>query len=328
MNAEGAELDFHEVGWFNTVVPGGGQFLLGKSLYGVQEFAFEVGAFGVGYALSARSPLTIDGVPENYPALSTSLTSATSVVDVCKKKDIRGRCIQFGPQTLTNTNLSTNASAADQTKAVLAAFLQEVGLKAHMHDVFNSYRDAYKKYGGDSGQGIDMTSSRELYLAPFNAEVMRSPWVWAPLLIVTGATVLDYTSQINGGISPIQKLTAFSNSGVAVNQLALYPVGSGAPEEMFYRGFIQNEAYHWIPSPFFAIPFSTAAFALSHGPDGHLGASISGSYLGFLAYKNHGALSEGIALHFWSVFVLGVESLVLTLRAENVSIPITLQFGF
>jgi hypothetical protein len=221
--------DYHFVGWFNAFVPGGGQFLMGNDWTGGEQAALEITTFGVGYSLSAERHFTIDGVTEEYPYY-------------------------------------TNDSHVNLNKPLAGALLQEIGIKAHMVNVFDAYREAHDQYGGDAGQGIDDRPALELFKDPFRWEVVSSPWVWIPLIAVAGATALDYRSQIQNGQPRLEKLTPFSNSFVGFNQLAVYPVGSGAPEEMFYRGFLQNEAYQAVRSPFFAIPISTLAFSFSHAP--------------------------------------------------------------
>ncbi|MBC7396674.1 MAG: hypothetical protein H7333_04450, partial [Bdellovibrionales bacterium] len=65
------------------------------------------------------------------------------------------------------------------------------------------------------------------------------------------------------------------------------------------------------------IAMSSAAFSFSHSTEGRMGAAITGAYLGLLAHKNKGRLEQGISLHFWAVFILGIESAVLTFRAQN-----------
>jgi membrane protease YdiL (CAAX protease family) len=299
--------DYHFVGWFNTFVPGGGQFLMGYGWDGAAQAAFEIGTFGIGYDLSARTSFNIDGVPQDYPAVTTNLGTTRS-----------GKPRRKGVATAPIELIQPSS----------AAFLQEVGIKAHMVDVFDSYREAYGKYGGDEGQGIDTRTDWEMFKDPFKWDVISSPWVWIPTFLVAGFTVIDYSSQVQSGLPQIQQLNTVSNSFVGFNQLALYPIGSGAPEEMFYRGFLQNEAFHWVHSPFFAVPLSSLAFSFSHSPDGRLGALASGLYLGTLAYKNHGNLSQGIAVHFWSVVILGIESLALTLRSEKLGRPIGSQVSF
>lgn len=323
-----ASPNYHLVGWLNTFVPGGGQFLLGNGWQGAAQAGIEISTFGVGYALSARTSLTLDGVPEDYPAVNTRLGSRTTLNKVCVQYNTLHQCTKYALKPAKSSYYTFDNTPVDFSKPIAAAILQEVGIKYHMVNVFEAYRSAYSLHPDEGGQGIDTRPTIDLFKDPFKWDTVSSPWVWIPLLMVLGITGYDYASQVSNGVPTIQPLTNFSNISVGFNQLGLYPVGSGAPEEMFYRGFLQNEAFHLVNSPFFAIPLSTAAFSFSHGPDGRIGAAVTGSYLGFLAYKNNGNLSEGIALHFWSVVVLGLESLLLTLRSEHQVPPVGTQFMF
>ena len=207
--------------------------------------------------------------------------------------------------------------------------LQEVGMKYHMLNVFESYRDEYLVSGGDVAQGLDQRPTLDLFKDPFDPNTLSSPFVWVPLAISAGAIAVDYQSTIHHQ-SALPKQSFGTNLFSGFNQITMYPIGSGAPEEMFYRGFLQNEFYHWVASPFFSIPLSAAAFAFSHGPDVRAASAVSGAYLGFLAYRNQGKLNEGIAIHFWTVVMLGVESLFLMLHAQNASQapPVSAQFIF
>ncbi|MBC7385531.1 MAG: CPBP family intramembrane metalloprotease [Cryobacterium sp.] len=199
-----------------------------------------------------------------------------------------------------------------------------------MMNVFESYRDALERSGGDLGQGLEKKSSGDLFLEPFRVEHLTNPWVYVPLILVAGYTAYDYSSQVRSGLTPTQPLTRGSNRFLAFNQMALYPVGSGAPEEMFYRGFVQNEAYFLTRSSWASVLLSSAAFSLSHSPEGRVTAAFSGLYTGFLASHYHGALGPGIALHFWAVLFLGIESYLLVKKSQAAATgasPLALQFS-
>jgi len=214
-------------------------------------------------------------------------------------------------------NIDLDGAITDQSfRGNSAEFLQEIGIKYHFMNVFNSYRQAYLVNASDEGQGIDQHTTTDLFKAPFNTEVLSEPTVWVPLAITAVAISIDYASQMKN-LSPTQKFNTGTNFYTGLNQLVTYPIGSGVPEEMFYRGFLQNEFYHWVNSPFFSIPMSSLAFAFSHSPGLRWEAGLSGLYLGYLAYRNHGDLSSGIAVHFWSVVMLGVESLFLILHSQG-----------
>ena len=325
--------NFHLVGWTNTFIPGGGQLLQGNFLQAGFQAVTEVSTFGYGYSLSKRSPITIDGVPEDYPGVTPSFTRRTKTKYVCpagKLNPLTKKCsVPLVAQQSISSSSSYSSEPQDLRRPVSAAFLQEIGLKYHMMNVFDSYRQAAKKQGKlAAGQGIDDRDPGEFLMDPFRLDNIIDPWVYIPLLIATGATVLDYGSALKS--SPgIQPLTRLTNEFVGFNQLILYPFGSGAPEEMFYRGFVQNEARCLINNGIFSIAMSTLAFSFSHSADGRIGAAVTGTYLGYLAHRNHGKLGKGISLHFWSVVVLGVEAFMLTLntqRAPPVSYGVTIPF--
>lgn len=284
--------NYHLLGWFNTVIPGGGQLLLGNYLRSGLEFTGEVGITGAGFYLSKRSPLTLDGVPEALP--------------------------QFSAQT---TRRGSALSSID--RGVYADLLQEVGIKGHLVDVFDAYREAAKRSGNIDG--IDQSSTWEMFLYPFRHANVTNPWFYGAFAAVVGATVIDYVTSLNGGLPNTQRLTPTSNFLYSINYEVWQPIGSGAPEEMFYRGFLQNELYSLVPSPFFAIPITAAAFAFSHAPGpGRISAAAAGAYLGYLAHRYHGNLAPGITLHFWSVVVLGIETVLLNQKAQHTTPPATL----
>ena len=317
--------NYHLTGWLNTVLPGGGQLLLGNPGRASLELLGEGATFGYGYSLSKRSPLTIDGVPEDYPGLTTGYGKRSRTIRVCppgKYSATLRRCtVPLVSKTTTTDFQTLDLTPQDFSRSVGAAFLQEVGIKAHMMNVFESYRASAKENGKlNEGQGIDDRNEADFLLDPFQSKNLLTPWVYVPLVVSTAFIALDYSSQIKS-LTPIQALTPGTNRLIALNQTVLYPFGSGPPEEMFYRGFLQNEAYCLVSSPFFSIAASTAAFSFSHSPEGRLGAAVTGSYLGFLAHHFHGNLGPGIALHFWSVFLLGIEAYLITHRSQQFSAP-------
>jgi membrane protease YdiL (CAAX protease family) len=132
---------------------------------------------------------------------------------------------------------------------------------------------------------------------------------------------LSYAAGI-GGVAPesppAPRLTAASNALYSLDHALLVPIGSGAPEEMFYRGFLQNEMYHLVPSPFFSIPASTLAFTFSHGPADRISAAVLGAYAGFLAHKYGGKLGPGIALHFWVDLLIGLCQVAVLHNAQGI----------
>ena len=279
--------NYHLVGWFNTFVPGGGQLLLGDYRLAVSQAIVEAGTFGWGYALSRREPMTLDGVPEELPTYVVS---------------------------------RRRAAQGDITKALYADLLQEVGIKTHMTDVFLAYRQAAASETEASSR-IDQSAPLELFLAPFQSENLTNPWVYLPLGMIAAEVAVDYFTS-RGNVDRNAPLTPTSNFLYTLNYAFWQPIGSGAPEEMFYRGFLQNELYNLVPSPFFSIPVAATAFALSHEPGpGRWSAALAGTYLGYLAHRYAGRLGPGITVHFWGVVLLGVETVFLSHDAQRTTPP-------
>lgn len=277
--------NYHLVGWFNTVVPGGGEALLGNWGTGGMQLGLEAATFGYGYSLSKLHPLTIDGVPEDLPSF----------------------------------RIRRPSSQADLSRALYADILQEFGLKYHMVNVFDAYREAAKRSGVT--ERIDQTPTNELFLKPFALDSLSNPWVYIPVGIIAAYTAVDYYSA-RANIQRNQRLTPYSNFLYATNYGIVQPIGSGVPEELFFRGFLQNEIYDLIPSPYIAIPATAALFALAHAPgDGRYTAGLSGLYLGYLAHKYQGNLVPGITLHFWGVVLLGLETILLNNEAQHTTPP-------
>ena len=322
--------DFHTVGWVNTFLPGGGRLVMEEYKEAAKEAALEMGTFGVGYSISPYGNFTLDGTPIGYPTVGTYNYLSKTTRSVCVKRDPKTKvCTQYANRTSSKVISSIDYNPTDSTKPLTAALLQEFGLKYHIMNVFLSYRDQFNKEGGsDPGQGIDQRSTYEMLKDPFRSEVLLSPWVYVPIALTSAFVYLDYRSQFSASTDTISPLNKRSKVYTAFDQMVMYPIGSAAPEETFYRGFLQNEFYYLYRSPYFAVPMSSLFFALSHAQDGWPSAFATGLYQGTLAYRNHGDLSYGNAVHFWGVVVLGIEAYLLTLHSQAHAPPAALNFSF
>ena len=295
-NAETTAPNYHLVGWLNTFVPGAGQALLGDYVLAGAQATLEVSTFLIGYNVAGRSTMTLDGAPDALP------TRTTKIIQTCKK-DKNGIC----EKNTTRFN-SVNAPPSNLIVPLASDTLQEFGIKYHMVNVYNSYREA----AAGTDPLIDQTSTGNLFLAPFNLDVLSDPWVWGGLTVSAAALYINYQSTVaQGGLTPFPHFTRTTNEIYGFNNILMFPAGSGAPEEMFYRGFVQNEAYHAVQSPFFSIAVSTLAYTFSHSSDDRPSAAITGAYLGFLTHHNDGRLSKGIAYHFWADVFAGILQMAI-----------------
>jgi hypothetical protein len=296
--------NYHLVGWMNTFIPGAGEAMQGNYGAGAFQAGVEVGTFWAGYAISKKSPLTLDGVPEEIP--SPHSAQLTRGANRCTQRSGHTVCRYVAPHI---RNKDANPAPQDITKFLIADILQEFGMKYHMVNVYNSYRKASR---GKDGR-IDTTSTKDLFLAPFKWEILRDPWVYGALGVSGLAVALNYMATQS---SAIPQLTGASNTLYALNYTTIFPLGSGAPEEMFYRGFIQNELYHAVPSPYFSIPVTSLLYGFSHSSADVLSATVTGAYEGFVTHKDNGRLSSAIAYHFWADVMAGIMATALLNKNE------------
>lgn len=206
-----------------------------------------------------------------------------------------------------------------------ADWLQIFGLKYHMVNTFNSYRLAARAAGEASD--LDGASTSELFFAPFELKNLEDPWVAIPLGISAASILVDYFVQVNEGVPHRDRASAWSNALFATSQGVVIPFGSGAPEEMFYRGFLQNEFREVSRSPWLAIAASSILYSLSHEPGvARSSALVTGAYLGYLAHRNQGRLTPGITYHFWADVFAGIEEILLNRKAQRTMPPVALSF--
>ncbi len=312
--------NYHLVGWVNTIVPGGGEYLLGNYGAGALETSLEVSSFYIGYNNSKRTPMTLDGVPEDLPAPSKHLRfrRVSRTICVVDKKTKKNVC----SATASTDSDSSQSADVDISNSLYADWLQEFGLKYHMINVFESYRKAAGPDVSFGTQKIDQTSTSDLFLAPFQLKNLSSVWVF-PALAITGAALI-YSFQIalhDGSLSPISPLNQNSQRIYDATYMGVFPTGSAAPEEMFYRGFVQYELYNMIPSALFSVGFSSGLYAFSHSSDDRISAALTGAYLGIVSHADGGQLSKGIAYHFWADFMAGLYQIAVV-RKESRKVPL------
>lgn len=284
-------LSYHAVGFANAIMPGAGEVILGEPKEGAFQAFYEISSFALGYHLSKSEVFSLDGFSAPKP-----LARFRSLGGISYEQELSGD------------------------------ILQEFGLKAHMINTYNAYRKAAVLQGA-SLQTMDQSSTLDLFKEPFQLSNLNNPWVLIPLLTVFTTSVIDYVIQTSRTLPPSPRFNPNSNAIYAFNSGLWQPFGSGAPEEMFYRGFLQNEFYSLVPSPYFAIPLSSLLFSLSHAPgDGRYSAALAGGYLGYLSYRYEGRLGAGITVHFWSGVILGLETILLSQKGQRSTPPASFDF--
>lgn len=279
-----ADVNYHLVGWSNTFIPGSGRMELGEYAIGGMQAVYEIGSFVGGYNLSNGATFTLDGF-----------------------------------QTVPPDQKLKRSDEIGIESELYGDLLQEFAIKAHMVNTFEAYRLAAWR-SGEHPDNIDDKPIGTLFMEPFDSANLTNPWVFIPIIGVLAYTLEDFFTTNPGTVS---RLSPYSNFLYGFNYGVWQPIGSGAPEEMFFRGFLQNEFMDMTHSPYLAIPMSTALFAYSHAPTGRLTAAIAGGYLGFLADHYHGRLGPGITVHFWSDLILGIETLLQNSKAQSTTPPAT-----
>ena len=283
------------VGWGNLFLPGLGATLRGSPERGLGQLGYEGATFAAGYSLADQKGLSsLDGISDTFSAYKTIGTSRNSQQNINPK--------------------------------MFSDIFLEFSIKSHLVNTFIEYRDAYKARG--ITEGLDQHSATEGLLTPFDKKYLAETDVWIPLAIVAGAFTADYLTTTPNANQP---LTPGSNLLYAFNYGIWQPLGSGYPEEVAYRGFLQHEVQNASGSSLLAIFTETTAFAFSHEPgSGRYTAAAVGLYLGYLADKHHGDLGPGSFLHFWGNLIMGLESVLLNAKAQKTTMPggFTAQFNF
>lgn len=288
--------NYHLVGLTGMLIPGAGQMLLGNYSLGLWELSAETGSFVWGYLKSPRVPMTLDGATSELP-------SCTDSPELCEE----------------------NKPPVDIRPKLWADWAQEFGIKYHFTNVFVTYRAAAKASGVT--KGIDQSPVPLLFLAPFNPKTLLSFYFLVPLGVETGLLYYNYLEVMRKNKPQIPLLTTTSTKLYRVSQFGMYPVGSAAPEEMFFRGFLQHEFYSLIPSPWFSIPVTSALFALCHDPDERYGAFAGGLLFGLQVYLRQNNLDLAIATHYWFVTLLGLENYFLLKSAHAANKQAKVQFS-
>ena len=316
--------NYHLVGWTNMFIPGGGEFIQGNLGRGSLEAILEFGTFYAGYRNSKRSPLSLDGVPEDLPARNSGTTPVFKFKRKCTTVKGKRVCTDA-----TDASGAAIPADADISRSLYADWLQEFGLKLHFVDVFDTYRSAAGGRGSIAGQSIDKTDTSKLFLAPFYWENISSPWVYAAVAVSAAALVYNYNQVIRDGeLQTVGAINRRSRRQYELTYIGVFPTGSAAPEEMFYRGFLQHEFYSMVQSPVFSIGLSSTAYAFSHSGDDRLSAGLTGLYLGLLTHLDKGKLSKAIAYHFWADVLAGLYQVAIVRKETSHGPMINLSLKF
>ena len=215
-------------------------------------------------------------------------------------------------------------------------------LKIHELNIFTSYREA-RILNNNAGYKtpVDRTPVKDLLLAPFRWENLKSPYVFGFFLAGIGLNCLeanmnpsrkcwDRISAVN-----IMNTTFDRGSGTAMYSAmwTALSLNAAVSEECAYRGLLQVEMEESIGKTT-GLLVSSGIFGLGHVTDwqdpkswayGGV-ATLAGMYLGWLFQKEGYRLEKPIAAHFW--FNLAAGTTMFIMDPANNPLGIKVNFSF
>jgi hypothetical protein len=177
-----------------------------------------------------------------------------------------------------------------------------------LYSAFGAYRDARLAMDNRGyATPAPHESLAEAAYAPFQWEYLSRLTTWVPLLIalygvVTPPDSSSYVYAPRGGLTRDEL-----GAGFAL-QYEMVAVG----EEGFFRGVLNN-GFSSAFGETWGLVTSSTAFGLAHTGQGTqasgLQAGVFGLYLGWLQQRNDYDIRQGVAIHFWWDFLLGLAML-------------------
>ncbi|MEE6250891.1 MAG: CPBP family intramembrane glutamic endopeptidase [Bdellovibrionota bacterium] len=178
---------------------------------------------------------------------------------------------------------------------------------------------AYNAYRLRGGHKEDYSN---LLIAPFNPKEIFRPVSIASLLIAGGLLLRandDYKYKWSGNVK---------RSDMNLYNFSRFAYAPAVSEEMFFRGYLNTELSKSL-SPWIGVPLSALLFALVHEGQGiqanSMVAGAAGLGLGILQVSNDYEISQGIALHFWVNFLVGLKAIE---NGERVDDLLSLSMSF
>ena len=200
--------------------------------------------------------------------------------------------IKYGPYTRSSRSTLVSDSMGNPMLATI------------MYSIYSSYRDA-----GGLGDYKKSESILDLAYSPFNPQVLKSPFVFAPIIFLAGLLSLAPNDPNNPTL--IQKSTKRDGTLVAVSFIDGMSPAIG--EEAFFRGYL-NHNLCMSYGPYWGIGISGTIFMLAHegNPDAREGRAsrfLVGLYLGIVHVLSGYDLRPSVALHFWWNFLVGLSQI-------------------
>ncbi len=181
-------------------------------------------------------------------------------------------------------------------------------LSLSLYSIYSSYRDA-----GGLGEYKKSESIEDLAFAPFNPNVVKLPFVYAPLLAIS--LLLGLGQVVNDGSNPILLPESLKKDGSLYAGAFVSGISPAIGEEAFFRGYLNHRlSMSPLLGPFGGLGVSSTLFMLAHegntdARDGRLVRLLGGFYFGYIHMLYGYDLRPSIAAHFWYNFLIGLSEL-------------------
>ncbi len=206
-----------------------------------------------------------------------------------------------------NTFLKYGEYSRTNRATYYADMLSNPALSLSLYSIYSSYRDA-----GGLGEYKKSESIEDLALAPFQAKVLKLPYVYAPLLAIS--LLLGAGQVVNDGSNPILLPESLKKDGSLYAGAFVSGLSPAIGEEAFFRGYLNHRLSMSSLGPYGGLGLSSTLFMLAHegnsdARDGRLVRLLGGLYFGYIHMIYGYDLRPSIAAHFWYNFLIGLSEL-------------------
>lgn len=184
--------------------------------------------------------------------------------------------------------------------------LSNPSLSMSLYSIYSSYRDA-----GGLGEYKKSENIQELAYAPFNPNILKLPYVYAPIIFFSA--LAGFTSITDDGSNPTIGPESLKKDGSLYAGSFINGISPAIGEEAFFRGYL-NQRLSMSYGTTAGLGISSTLFMLAHegntdATDGRLARFLGGVYLGYIHMKHGYDLRPSIATHFWWNFIIGISQI-------------------
>ena len=261
-----------------------------------REVTFKTEDVLIGYGFQ-KAGLTYTDTP--LPVLDNFNFSETKYerdLRLYKEKQIaeQNTYIKYGDYTRTNRN------------TYYSDLLSNPSLSMSLYSIYSSYRDA-----GGLGEYKKNETIQDLAYAPFNPNILKNPYVFAPIIFFTALAGLSDLS--DNGSNPTLGPDSLKKDGSLYAGSFLTGISPAIGEEAFFRGYL-NQRLSMSYGTTTGLGISSTLFMLAHegnsdATDGRLVRFLGGVYLGYIHMKHGYDIRPSIAAHFWWNFIIGISQI-------------------